>query len=92
MDSCSAHGTTDTTQKLKHVELAFLPPNTISNPQALHAGIIAAIKARYRRREMEHFNDLLDVWDMYIYKSDILTAIKLLTNIRNDVSETTIRS
>lgn len=35
--------------QLRYVELLFLPPNTTSRLQPLNAGIIAAVKAKYRR-------------------------------------------
>lgn len=92
MDNCSAHGTTETVSQLDHVEVAFLPPNTTSKLQPLDAGIIAAMKVRYRRRQMERAVDLLDVGDMDIYKNDILTAMNWLTTIWKDVTEATIRN
>lgn len=95
MDNCSAHGTIETLPQFNHVEVAFLPPNTTSKLQPLDAGIIAAMKVRYRRRQMERAVDLLDVGDMdiyKIYKINILTAMRWLTNIWDDLSAATIRN
>ena len=50
VDNCSAHPDV----QLSHVKLAFLPPNTTSKLQPCDAGIIQAVKMRYRRRLLQH--------------------------------------
>lgn len=51
LDNCSAHGSAQSLPFLDNVEVLFLPPNTTSRLQPLYAGIIAAIKARYRKSQ-----------------------------------------
>ncbi len=50
VDNCSAHP--DLT--FSHVKIEFLPPNTTSKLQPCDAGIIAAVKANYRKRLLRH--------------------------------------
>ena len=54
IDNCSAHGTLENLPSLSNVEVIFLPPNTTSKLQPLDAGIIASLKLRYRKKQMEH--------------------------------------
>lgn len=92
MDNCSAHGTKHTLPELDNIDIQFLPPNTTSKLQPLDAGIIAAMKKRYRKRQMEHAVDLLDVGVLNIYKNDILTAMRWLETIWANVTEEIIRN
>lgn len=92
MDNCSAHGSKETLPSLQHVEVEFLPPNTTSKLQPLDAGIIAAMKVRYRRRQMEHAVDMLDEGVLDVYKIDILTAMRWLSSIWSSISDETIRN
>ena len=50
VDNCGAHPEV----KLTNVKMVFLPPNTTSRLQPCDAGIIAALKAHYRKRLMRH--------------------------------------
>ena len=50
VDNCAAHPDV----QLSNVKLVFLPPNTTSRLQPCDAGIIAAMKAHYRKRLMRH--------------------------------------
>jgi len=50
IDNCSAHGKKETMPALRNVRVEFLPPNATSKVQTLDAGIIAWVKAKYRRR------------------------------------------
>lgn len=82
IDNCGAHGRESTTPTLQSVEVVFLPPNTTSRLQPCDAGIIAAMKIRYRTFQMERALDLSEeevVSD--IYKVDILSAMLALKRI-----------
>lgn len=61
IDNCSAHQNLDTIPNLTHVEIDVLPPSTTNKLQPLDAGIISAIKVRYRWRQIKHGGDLLEV-------------------------------
>eukprot|EP00171_Calliarthron_tuberculosum_P022968 IDg22968t1 len=50
IDNCFGHGSKDILPILQNVEVHFLPPNTTSKIQLLDAGIIAALKAKFRRK------------------------------------------
>jgi hypothetical protein len=50
VDNCSAHPNVS----LTNIKLMFLPPNTTSRLQPCDDGIIAAIKANYRKRLLRH--------------------------------------
>ena len=50
VDNCSAHPPI----AISNVKLVFLPPNTTSKLQPCDAGIIAAVKAQYRKRLLRH--------------------------------------
>ena len=56
IDNCPAHPTLD----FEHVELVFLPPNTTSRLQPMDAGIIQAMKLRYRRCIVQHLLARID--------------------------------
>lgn len=90
MDNCSAHGNVDTLSNLTHVNVGLLLPNTTSKLQPLDVGIIAAIKLQYRRRQMKHAANFLEVDKRDIYKIDILPVIKWLNVIWRDISAATI--
>jgi len=58
LDNAPSHVWTDLT--LQNVKILSLPPNTTSKLQPLDAGIIAAFKRHYRRRQIEWGLDQLD--------------------------------
>lgn len=68
MDNCSAHGSKENLLDVQNVEVELLAPNTTSKLQLFDAGIIAAMKVRYRRRQGEHSLDLLDISAVDLYK------------------------
>ena len=90
MDICSAHGSQDSQPELRNVSILFFPPNTTSRLQPLDAGIIAAIKLRYRRRQMEFAVDMAEVGKGDIYKVDILSAMRWLTDVWSEITADTI--
>ena len=72
IDNCSAHG------RPANTTVQFLPPSTKNRIKPLDAGIIAALKVRYRRRFIEYALDQTDKEEYDIYKVDILMAMKRL--------------
>ena len=76
LDNCAAHGTVLTLPTLHNVEVYFLPPNTTSQVQPLDAGVIAALKAKFRRRMMFRVFENMEVGNQSIYNIDVLTAIR----------------
>lgn len=60
---------------LSHLEVHSLPPNTTSLMQPLDAGIIAALKCRYRLLQFWRVLDLDDLGKDDIYKVYIFQAI-----------------
>eukprot|EP00644_Phytophthora_capsici_P016888 jgi/Phyca11/125620/e_gw1.59.230.1 len=77
MDNASSHITVGL--ELQNVKIHFLPPNTTSKLQPLDAGIIAALKRRYRHRQLQHALDLEEAGnDGNIYAIDHLLAMKWL--------------
>jgi hypothetical protein len=47
-------------EKYPNLDIEFLPPNTTSKLQPLDAGIIAAFKQHYRRRQLSHIVNLVE--------------------------------
>ena len=76
IDNCSAHRRIDTLPELDHVEVVFLSPNTTSKLQPLDAGIIASLKANYRRRQLERAVDLIDINIKDLYSVEQLMAMR----------------
>lgn len=60
IENCSAHGYCATLPELCNVGTEFLPRNTTYKLQPLDAGIIASLKLRYRRLQMETALDVVD--------------------------------
>ncbi len=60
LDNASCHRTIEELPNLCAVRVVFSPKNTTSILQLLDAGIIAAIKAKYKASQMERPVDLLE--------------------------------
>lgn len=75
-----------------NIEIEFLYSNTTHKLQPLGAGIIPAINSKYRRRQMKHAVDLLDINVVDLYKSNILAAMRWLSEIWKKLSIATIRN
>ena len=78
---------------MSNVKMVFLPPNTTSHLQPCDAGIIAALKAHYRKRLMRHVLSEMDDAQTATELSkrvDILDAIRWLHLAWASVSDTTI--
>ena len=92
IDNCSAHGRISTLPEIDHVEVVFLPPNTISKLQPLDAGIIASLKANYRRRQLERAVDLIDINGKDLYSVEQLMAMRWIREICKSMNESIIKS
>jgi hypothetical protein len=76
---------------LPNLEIIALPPNTISKLQPLDAGIIAAFKRHYRKRQLNWALDQLDV-GKNPFKVDQLTAMKWVNAAWNTLSQSTFQN
>lgn len=83
VDNASSHGTTENLLTRHCVKVVFfLPKSTTSHVQPVDAGVIACVKRRYRRWQIERAVDLLDecVRDN-VYNADINLAIATIYDI-----------
>ena len=89
LDNCSAHGSQQSMPDMDNVRVVFLPPNTTSKVQPMDAGIIACMKVRYTRLQMERALDLVDENVKNIYKVDVLSAMRW-TKVWEEIPSDTI--
>ena len=75
VDNCSAHPPVT----LSNLKLVFLPPNTTSRLQPCDAGIIATVKAHYRRRLLRHLISEMD-------EANTATDLSKRVNIKHAIS------
>ncbi|KAK1942309.1 Tigger transposable element-derived protein 6 [Phytophthora citrophthora] len=84
IDNASSHSITG--MSLSNVKVHFLPPNTTSKLQPLDAGIIGALKRRYRRRQLQHALDKEEEGiDRDIYAVDQLLTMKWVKSCWRDI-------
>ena len=82
LDNCSAHGNITTLPPLSDVYVIFLPKNTTPRLQPLDAGIIASIKERFKRNQVQRACDLLEIgYIEKLYESDVRVAMQTVYNI-----------
>ncbi|XP_037529357.1 tigger transposable element-derived protein 6-like [Rhipicephalus sanguineus] len=74
LDNCSAH---HVNLKLKAVSLKFLPANTTAKSQPMDQGVIAAVKAHYKRRICERL--LINIQRDQPMKVHLRNAIDMVT-------------
>lgn len=87
LDNCSAHGKDHEVAalNLSNTRVIFLPPNTTSLIQPCDAGIIAAVKCRYRRLQIARVLDYIDIGERNIYKVDVLQAMRWIQKCWNEL-------
>lgn len=90
IDNCSAHGTEGNLPMLPNIEVVFLPPNCTSKIQPMDAGIIAALKLRYKRMQMDYALDRIDLDAKDVYKVDLLTAMRWFKRAWQDLPPSVI--
>lgn len=90
IDNCAAHGSTNSLPRFENVEICFLPPNSTSRTQPLDAGIIAKVKAQFRRRLLGRVFENIERNSKSCYNIDILTAMRWVTEEWHALSATTI--
>ncbi len=66
----------DTLPEQNNTEVYFLPPNPTSKIQTMDAGIIAEMKGRYWKMQMENASGKVDAGAKNIGKVDALTAME----------------
>ena len=90
LDNAPGHGH----HSFSNIKLEFLPPNTTSKLQPLDAGIIAQVKALYRKRMLRNisFNIQQNIPASEAAKKiDIFTAIEWLSLAWSGVSDLNIK-
>lgn len=76
VDNATSH---NCTKILSHVTVKFLPPNLTSEVQPLDQGIIRAVKARYRKKMLQHLITVAEDCDT---RSQFLKSISVLHAVR----------
>ena len=82
IDNASSHGQPHILLELHNTEIAFPPKNTTSRLRPCDAGIIASVKRRFRRRQIQRAVDLLDLGITEgVYDIDLKMAIPMIYDI-----------
>ena len=94
LDNCSTHGTTKEVESLNlsNTKILFLPPNTTSIIQPCDAGIIAALKCRYRRLQMGRALNFIDMVESNIYKVNVLHGMRWIRKAWEEMDIRVIRN
>ena len=93
IDNASCNGRRDTLPIFWNAEVKFLPTNTISRLQPCDAGVIASMKRRNHKRQMEIAVEKIDNGEKYkIYAIVLLTATKTIYETWNNYNAGLIRS
>ncbi len=90
MDGTSAHEKEDPPPELNSTEVYCLPLNTTSEIQPMNAGIIASMKVKCRKLQMENALGKVDAGATNIYKGDVLTAMQYMKEERRVLSPSVI--
>lgn len=90
LDNAASHDTSSL--PLEAVAVHFLPPNTTARLQPLDAGIIAAFKSGYRKRQLRRAIELDEAGQTNLYKIDVLTAMRWAVQSWDEVSAATIQN
>ena len=77
LDNAACHGSSNNHIQFTNITLRYLPPNTTAHLQPLDAGIIAALKARYRNIFVKWLIDLYDT-GLQTQKANLKNAIDFL--------------
>ena len=81
IDNASCHGNSKTIPKIQNVEVIYLPAKTTALIQSLDAGSIAALKRKYRRRQVLRALSFVGDDSKSIYNVGQLTAMNWVQNI-----------
>ena len=77
VDNASVHGSEENHPVLSNVHLHFLPKNTTAILQPLDAGVIACVKKRYQKKQIERGIDLIEQGNLdSIYNVDLKSAME----------------
>ena len=86
IDNASCHGKEEKLSVLQHVRVLYLPKKTTSRLQPMNARVIACIKHRYRRRQIERAIDLLKTGTTEnLYGTDLFRSISSIYEIWNQI-------
>ena len=91
LDNAPSHPTV----QMSHVKLQFFPPNTTSVSQPMDAGIIQAVKLKYRRRQLSHMIIKMEVFSSMtgtelLKQISVLDAIHWVAEAWNELTPETI--
>ena len=93
LNNAPCHGSIARLPELSNVSVKFSPKRTTSRLQTMDAGVIAALKMRYRSRLHDLALDLLEGDDTCkLHQADILRAVESMSDIWDKVDSTTIHN
>ena len=93
LDIASCHGKHTDLPILSNVTVKLLPKKATSILQTLDSGVIAAIKKRYMRRQIERGVDRIDKGHVNdVYNVDLKLALEWLYEIWTELSDELIRN
>ena len=91
MDDSSCHGWTETLRTLQYVDVLFFPARTTSRIQPLDTGIIANVRRKYRRRQLERAIELIEeVITQNIYMTNLYMVMTIEHEIWTNTDEDAI--
>jgi hypothetical protein len=92
IDNAPSHIYQDT--GIFNIEVICLPPNTTSKLQPMDAGIIAAFKCHYRKKQLVHVLDCIEAGKSRndVYKVSILEAMEWSTAAWGELTQSTIKN
>ena len=88
VDNCPGHPIVD---RLKAIELVFLPPNATSKTQAMDQDVIHSLKTKYCRKIIKQLIRAVNMKNK-LPQTSILDAMQLLQSAWSEVLELTIKN
>ncbi|PXF45462.1 CENP-B-like [Gracilariopsis chorda] len=92
LDSCSAHGTSETVPALKNTELLFLPQGSIAKTLPMECGIISTMKLRFKRQQLFSVLDRVDESAADVFHVNPHVAMRWLSHEWKVMSPNVIQS
>lgn len=85
IENCSAYGKTETLPDLANVVVMFIPLKYTSKIQLMNASIIAALKLRCSRFQVESALNNFEADVRQVYTMDILVAMQCFDKAWNEI-------
>lgn len=93
VDNAKLHGKIGTLPILPHIDVIHLPANTTFRVQPLHSGVIANLRKRHRKQQLNKAIDLLEIGvTRKYYKTNIFLALEAMYEICNGLEPTVIQN